>query len=153
MPSFGIMLWKRACHKYVILYTYTMCKALYQNTIFELGIASSFSGMGLNTFWKRALRIFVYLYMSSYILYMLYSTHIYISIHSIWIVYMLVWTNPSYWTDGAVTQVGPWKWHTNICLHCQLLLLVLLLVTIIDLLIECSIGILPTSIQFINDKI
>ena len=34
-----------------------MLKALYSNTIFELviGIASSFSGMALNSFWKRAL--------------------------------------------------------------------------------------------------
>ena len=39
-----------------------MCKALYQNTVFNFGIdiASSFSGMALNVFWKRALHMYIY---------------------------------------------------------------------------------------------
>ena len=43
-----------------------MSKALYKNTIFELsiGIASSFSGMALNTFWKRAVQLDVLLFKS-----------------------------------------------------------------------------------------
>ena len=41
-----------------------MCKALYQNIIVELGIgiACSFPGMALNTFWKRAFHIIVHCY-------------------------------------------------------------------------------------------
>ena len=60
LPSLQVMSWKRAIHKYVHIYTYIyMWKALYQNPIFELGIciASSFSGMVLNAFWKRAPQI------------------------------------------------------------------------------------------------
>ena len=40
-----------------------MSKVVYQNTIFELriGLASSFSGMVLSAFWKRALRMFLLL--------------------------------------------------------------------------------------------
>ena len=45
-----------------------MRKALYQNTIFKLGIgiANSFSGMTLNMFWKRALHILIYIYIYIY---------------------------------------------------------------------------------------
>ena len=40
-----------------------MLKALYLNTIFErgIGIASAFSGMTLNVFWKRALHLEIYI--------------------------------------------------------------------------------------------
>ena len=41
-----------------------MGKALYQDSIFELGtgIASSFSGMELNAFWERALHLYISIY-------------------------------------------------------------------------------------------
>ena len=44
---------------YMYMHIYICGKALYQNTIIELGIgiASSFSGMALSAFWKRALRM------------------------------------------------------------------------------------------------
>ena len=61
MPSSEIMFRKRALHKYVHIYPLIhLWKGLYQNTIFELsiGIASSFSGMVLNVFWKIALHMF-----------------------------------------------------------------------------------------------
>ena len=61
MSGAEIMFWKRALHKYGhISATTPVWKALYQNTIFEhgIGIASSFSGLVLNAFWKRALHIF-----------------------------------------------------------------------------------------------
>ena len=62
MLSSEIMFWKRTLHNHVHIDTYIhMWKALYQNTILELGIgiASSFSEMVLNVFWKRALHLFV----------------------------------------------------------------------------------------------
>ena len=64
MQSSEIMVYERALHIYVHIYTYmNMLKALYQNTIFEfdIGIASPFLGMALNAFGKRALHIHIYL--------------------------------------------------------------------------------------------
>ena len=57
-----IMFWKSTLHKYVHMYayyTYVKNSLLKVNRIFELGIgiATSFSGMALNAFWKRALHI------------------------------------------------------------------------------------------------
>ena len=57
MPSLEINFWKRTLHRYVHICIYNIhaWKALYQSTIFELGIgiASSFSGMVLNAFLER----------------------------------------------------------------------------------------------------
>ena len=61
MPSSEIMFWNRALPKYVHRYTYILLwKALYQNTIFELGIdiASSFPGMSFNASLKGALHLY-----------------------------------------------------------------------------------------------
>ena len=51
---------------YIYIYIHThIWKAFYQNTIFEfsIGIASSFYGMALNAFWKRALQLILLLQM------------------------------------------------------------------------------------------
>ena len=53
IPSPEIMFWKRGLYKCVLIYAHVHTwKDLYQNTILELGIASSFSGTALNAFWN-----------------------------------------------------------------------------------------------------
>ena len=77
LPSLEIIFWKRVLHKYEHIYIYIyiyiyythMWKTLYQSTIFEIGIgiASSFSGMTLKAFWKRAPHIHIHTHIYIYI--------------------------------------------------------------------------------------
>ena len=60
VPSLEITFWKSTLlNMYTYAYMKIMWKTLYQNKIFQLsiGLVSLFSGMALNVFWKRALRI------------------------------------------------------------------------------------------------
>ena len=58
--KFGDHVLKPFINMYACTHIY-MSKALYRNTIFEpgIGISSSFSGMSLNAFWKRALHMYI----------------------------------------------------------------------------------------------
>ena len=81
MPKSEIMFWKKKSSWIVYVHTW---KALCQNAIYEpcIGIATSFSGMALSAFWKRALHVYrayiLYVYICIYIYIFLYYIYIYI---------------------------------------------------------------------------
>ena len=77
---------------FINMYIYShihMCEKVFtKSTIFELdiGIASSFSGMAVNAFWKRTLQIYmcIYIYIYTYMctsLYVIYILHYTLCIH------------------------------------------------------------------------
>ena len=77
MLSSEVMFWKRS-HTCIHMQVY-MWKVLYQNAIFDLGIGitSSFSGMVLNAFWKRALHNYIHLCKYIYSHIHVYAVYIY----------------------------------------------------------------------------